>query len=79
MVSSAQYIVARRWDESPPLPGPGCKSQSVIGIAVPDGRGLVAASSTLDTGFGFLVLPMRHVGTTSWALLAAQRANPFQA
>ena len=54
------------------------RGQSVNGIALPDGSGLVAASSPLDTGFGFLILPMRHVATTSWALLAAQHANPLQ-
>lgn len=53
------------------------KGQTVNGIAIPDGLGLVAASGVLDSGFGFSYLPNLHIGTTSWALIAARSGNPF--
>ena len=40
--------------------------------------GIVAASSPMDTGFGFDYSQNLHVGATSWYLLAAMRANPFR-
>jgi hypothetical protein len=40
--------------------------------------GIVAASSPLDTGFGFDYSPNLHVGATSWYLFAAMRSNPFR-
>ena len=40
--------------------------------------GVVAASSPLDTGFGFDYSQNLHVGATSWFLLAAMRSNPFR-
>jgi hypothetical protein len=40
--------------------------------------GIVAASSLLDTGFGFGYFQVQHVGATSWFLLADARANPMR-
>ena len=40
--------------------------------------GVVAASSPLDTGFGFDYSQNLHVGATSWFLLAAMRSNPVR-
>jgi hypothetical protein len=48
------------------------------GVAIPDGRGVVASSSVLDTGFGFSYRPVLHVGITSWSLIAALVVNPYQ-
>lgn len=52
--------------------------QSVGGIALPAGCGVVAASSPIDSGFGFGYFPHRHVGATAWYLLAATGTNPFR-
>lgn len=41
-------------------------------------RGIVAASSLLDTGFGFGYFQVQHVGATGWTVLAQQRANPMR-
>ena len=54
------------------------KGQTVGGVAIPDGRGVLAASSPLNTGFGFSYLPVLSVGATSWCLIAAMAANPYQ-
>lgn len=57
-------------------------AQDVLGVgqhlggAVVDG-GVVAASSLLDTGFGFGYFQVQHVGATSWFVYAATRANPM--
>lgn len=40
--------------------------------------GLVAASSPLDTGFGFGYFPNLHVGATSWYLMAVLEVNPYR-
>ena len=40
--------------------------------------GIVAASSPIDTGFGFDYSQNLHVGATSWYLFAAMRFNPFR-
>lgn len=40
--------------------------------------GIVAASSPLDTGFGFGYQPHLHTGATSWYVMAALRANPYR-
>ncbi|MET9830136.1 Tat pathway signal sequence domain protein [Streptomyces sp. NPDC006385] len=53
--------------------------QSVGGRALPERSGVVAASSPLDTGFGFGYYPYRHVGATAWYLMAGARFNPLQA
>jgi hypothetical protein len=39
--------------------------------------GIVAASSPLDTGFGFGYFPNLHVGATSWYVFAATGFNPY--
>ena len=52
--------------------------QSVGGVALPAGSGVVAASSPIDSGFGFGYFPYRHVGATAWYLLAATGTNPFR-
>lgn len=48
-----------------------------LGGAEVDG-GVVAASSLIDSGFGFGYFPVQHVGATSWYLLATARANPLR-
>lgn len=40
--------------------------------------GVVAASSLLDTGFGFGYFQVQHVGATSWFLFASTRTNPMR-
>lgn len=53
-------------------------NQTVSGNPIPLGRGLVAATSVLDTGFGFTYGPSKHIGATGWYLIALQGGNPFQ-
>ena len=52
--------------------------QTVGGKALVNGQGIVAATSPLNTGFGFNYLPFLHIGATSWYVMAAQVGNPFQ-
>jgi hypothetical protein len=52
--------------------------QTVGGRALPERSGVVAASSPLDTGFGFGYYPYRHTGATAWYLMAAARFNPLR-
>ena len=52
--------------------------QTAGGRAIADGEGVVAASSVLNTGFGFSFNPNRHIAATSWFALAGQAGNPFQ-
>jgi len=40
--------------------------------------GVVAASSLLDTGFGFGYFQVQHVGATSWYVFAATGTNPMR-
>lgn len=40
--------------------------------------GIVAASSPLDTGFGFGYFQHRHTGATSWFVMASLNANPYR-
>ena len=47
--------------------------QHVGGAPLPAGGGVVAASSLIDTGFGFGYFRVQHVGATSWYLMAAAR------
>jgi hypothetical protein len=54
-------------------------AQTVGGRPLPERAGVVAASSPLDTGFGFGYYPYRHLGATAWYLLAATGSNPFEA
>jgi hypothetical protein len=44
----------------------------------PGTGGIVAASSPLDTGFGFGYFPNLHVAATSWYVFAANRFNPYR-
>lgn len=39
--------------------------------------GIVAASSPLDTGFGFGYYPNLHTGATAWYVMAGLTANPY--
>lgn len=52
--------------------------QTVNGKTIPSGLGLVAASSVLDTGFGYTYGPSLHIGATGWYLIAGHAGNPFQ-
>lgn len=52
--------------------------QTLGGTALPERSGVVAASSLLDTGFGFGYFQVQHVGATAWYLMAAAGANPLQ-
>jgi hypothetical protein len=54
------------------------QGQTVGGRALPDAQGVVASTSVVNTGFGFSFYPNRHVGATSWYLIADQSGNPFQ-
>ena len=40
--------------------------------------GVVAASSPMDTGFGFGYFPNLHIGATSWFVMASLNANPYR-
>lgn len=51
--------------------------QTVNGTSIPLGQGLQAATSQLDTGFGFTYGPVKHIGATGWYLIAAHAGNPF--
>jgi len=53
-------------------------NETVNGIPIPLGSGLVAATSVLDTGFGYTYGPSKHIGATGWFLIALQGGNPFQ-
>ena len=48
------------------------------GKAIPQGEGLVASTSVMDTGFGYTYGPSLHLGATGWYLLGVLAANPFQ-
>ncbi|WP_402461982.1 Tat pathway signal sequence domain protein [Isoptericola aurantiacus] len=52
--------------------------QTVGGRALPARAGVVAASSLLDSGFGFGYFQVQHTGATSWYLMAAAGVNPMQ-
>ncbi|MFC8922237.1 Tat pathway signal sequence domain protein [Cellulosimicrobium sp. NPDC057127] len=52
--------------------------QTMGGAPLPARAGVVAASSLLDTGFGFGYFPVQHVGATAWYVMAAAGANPLQ-
>jgi hypothetical protein len=53
------------------------RSQHVGGVALGVG-GLVAATSLIDTGFGFGYFQVQHVGATAWYVMAALRHNPLR-
>ena len=52
--------------------------QTVGGKPLPDGQGVIASSSVLNTGFGFSFYPNLHLAATSWYLIAGQSGNPFR-
>ena len=52
--------------------------QKINGLAIPDGSGVVAASSVLNTGTGFSYYPNMHLAATTWYLIAAAASNPYQ-
>ncbi|HEY6925753.1 MAG TPA: hypothetical protein VI653_19900 [Steroidobacteraceae bacterium] len=52
--------------------------QSCAGKPLPPQAGIVAASSELNTGFGFSYKPFLHIGATGWFAIAAQARNPFR-
>ena len=52
--------------------------QTVNGKTIATGQGLVAATSVMDTGFGYTYGPSKHIGATGWYLIAVQGGNPFQ-
>ncbi len=54
------------------------QGQRVGGTALPPRAGVVAASSLIDTGFGFGYFQVQHVGATAWYLMAVEGANPLQ-
>jgi hypothetical protein len=54
------------------------RGQTVNGLAAPDGAGVVAASSILNTGTGFSYFPNVHLAATSWYLIAAAAGNPYR-
>src|SRR5581483_4472400 len=52
--------------------------QAVNGQPLVVGQGLTAATSNLNTGFGFNYLPLLHIGATSWYVMGAQGNNPMR-
>lgn len=52
--------------------------QTAGGKVIPSGKGLVAATGVLDTGFGYTYGPSLHIGATGWYLIANHAANPFR-
>lgn len=52
--------------------------QLMGGVALPERSGVVAASSLIDSGFGFGYFQVQHVGATSWYVMAEKQVNPFQ-
>jgi hypothetical protein len=59
-------------------------NQTVNNHALTPGQGIVAATGTLDTGFGqvsadrVVYLPRLHIGATGWYVIAAHAADPFK-
>lgn len=54
------------------------RGQTAGGASIPDNLGVVAASSVLNTGFGFSYFPNLHIGATAWYLIGGQAGNPYQ-
>jgi hypothetical protein len=52
--------------------------QTVAGVSIPTGQGLVASTSVMDTGFYYTYGPSKHIGATGWYLIAAYAGNPFR-
>jgi hypothetical protein len=53
------------------------KGQTVNKVAIPQGLGVVAVSSPLNTGFAFGYYPYLHIGATAWFCMAASNLNPY--
>jgi len=53
-------------------------NQTVNGQPLPVGRGLVASTSILNTGFGFNYFPYQHIGATAWYVMGGLGRNPMQ-
>ena len=45
---------------------------------IPDGLGVIAATSELNTGFGFSFKRFLHIAATGWYVIAVQAGNPFR-
>ena len=58
-------------------PGTISFGQTVNGVALGLGQGMPAATSILNTGFGFNYFPYLHIGATAWYLMGVQAANPL--
>jgi hypothetical protein len=54
------------------------RAQTVGGTALTERQGVVAASSVVNTGFGFSFFPNLHLAASAWYLIAGQSGNPFQ-
>ena len=54
------------------------QGQRVGGRPLPARSGVVAASSLLDSGFGFGYFQAQHVGATAWFVMGSRSANPLQ-
>lgn len=54
------------------------QDQTVGGRALTGRQGVVAASSVVNTGFGFSFYPNLHLAASAWYLIAGQSGNPFQ-
>ena len=54
------------------------QNQTIGGKSLTGRQGVVAASSVVNTGFGFSFYPNLHLAATSWFLIAGQSANPLQ-
>jgi hypothetical protein len=52
--------------------------QTVNGQPLPVGQGLTAATSILNTGFGFNYFPYQHIGATAWYVMGALARNPMR-
>lgn len=53
------------------------RGQHVGGVPLGVG-GLVAATSLIDTGFGFGYFQVQHIGATAWYVMAALGHNPMR-
>ena len=51
--------------------------QTVAGKPLVPGQGLTAATSVLNTGFGFNYFPYLHIGATGWYQIGALQNNPM--
>ena len=52
--------------------------QTVNGQPLGANQGLTAATSPLNTGFGFNYLPLLHIGATAWYVMGALANNPMR-